>query len=168
MIIAALFRVSGLGWWQSRRARKAAAIEAAASARSGQALPSSTSETTDRKVHWARSPETSQLSSTTSSSSSLSSIIPPQPHTHHHHPHRAPSARYSPPFDLDPTVFYIALLFILIRTPHRREKLRKLVRFLVVGLPSSALAGVRGAALRVLLGKEGARGALKQEKLRRG
>ncbi|GAA6030149.1 hypothetical protein JCM8097_009287 [Rhodosporidiobolus ruineniae] len=164
VLIATLLRLTGLGWLQARRARRAAAKQAQVGGAPAVATP-----LTDRKVHWAASP----ASSSTTTSGSMSPAIPPQPHSHTH-PSSAvassPFSRPSPPpplFDLDPTVVYVFLLFLFIRTPRKRDKLRRLGRFVVLEGPRWAVQPARRAALRVLLGKEGARGALKLERARR-
>ncbi|GAA5851015.1 hypothetical protein JCM8547_009155 [Rhodosporidiobolus lusitaniae] len=156
LLVAMLVRVAGFGWLRSRKA-------------TASAVPAVPGASGDRKVHWASSAEGSSSTSASSSSSSLSAIVPPQPHTHHHV--RPPSPRSSlapsPLFDVDPTYVYLTLLFLIIRTPHRREKLRRLVRFLAVGGPAWALSGVRRGMLVLLLGKEAARGALREERAKK-
>ncbi|GAA5896949.1 hypothetical protein JCM6882_007314 [Rhodosporidiobolus microsporus] len=173
LVVAMLLRFTGLGWWQARRARALAAAEAEAARTSGVGLPPASSE---RKVHWAQqtAASPSPASSASSSSSSLSAVIPPQPHAHHAQPlppifTALPPAPPPPlPFNVDPTVIYLAFLFLLIRTPRRRDKVKRLVRFLTVGAPSWALARGRAAALSALLGKETAQGVLRQERAARG
>ncbi|BGP13285.1 hypothetical protein JCM10213_004945 [Rhodosporidiobolus nylandii] len=148
LLVAVLLRVSGLGWWQARRG---AALQVTRGVVAQKEPP-------DRKVHFAQTAVSSPSSS--SSSSALSSSVPPRPHPHHHHllvAHRAP-----PLFDLDPTVLYLAVLFLLVRTPQRRDKLKRLARFLVVGWPAWVFKAGRAAVLRLLLGREGARGALER------
>ncbi|GAA5831274.1 hypothetical protein JCM11251_007816 [Rhodosporidiobolus azoricus] len=170
LIVAMLLRFTGLGWWQARRARSLTA-EAARSSSDGR---SGSQPSKERKVHWAQQATTSSTpaSSASSSSSSLSAVIPPQVHAHHAHPLPPVDTRppVSPPlpFDLDPTVIYLLFLFLLIRTPNRREKAKKLARFFAVGVPTWALAKGREAALRALLGREQARGVLQQENAVRG
>ncbi|BGP22182.1 hypothetical protein JCM10295v2_001060 [Rhodotorula toruloides] len=162
LIVAMLLRITGLGWWQARKAR-AKALEAARAA--GGAGPAS-----DKKVHWVASNNGSPASSNSSSLTSVASIVPPAPHEHHHHPHAHPSAVAIPAqsfyfIDIDPSIFYLSVLFLIIRTPRRREKVKALCRFLAVGAPSWILAKGREAALMALLGREKAWALLEQERL---
>ncbi|GAA6000778.1 hypothetical protein JCM10207_004656 [Rhodosporidiobolus poonsookiae] len=165
LLVATLFRLTGLSWWQTRRLRARLKAEAAAAKSSTALTGGALKDVQDRKVHFATqiaalSPS-SASSSANSSSSSLSSIIPPQPHTQHP-PRLLPSAlpySTSPPppppvLDLDPTVVYLALLFLVVRTPHRRDKLKRLVRFLAVGAPVWSAKKARELALYALLGSE--------------
>lgn len=155
-----LLRITGLGWWQARKAR-AKALEAARAA--GTAGPSS-----DKKVHWVPSNNGSPASSNSSSMTSVASIVPPAPHEHHHsHAHSstvAVPAQSSYLIDIDPSIFYLSVLFLIIRTPRRREKVKALCRFLAVGAPSWTLAKGRELALLALLGKDRAQALLEQER----
>ncbi|BGP05337.1 hypothetical protein JCM10049v2_001142 [Rhodotorula toruloides] len=164
LIVAMLFRITGLGWWQARKAR-AKALEAARAAGGAGPVP-------DKKVHWVASNDGSPASSNSSSSTSIASIVPPAPHEHHHS-HAHPSAVAIPAqssyfIDIDPSIFYLSVLFLIIRTPRRREKLKALCRFLAVGAPSWTLAKGREGALMALLGREKARTLLEQERVARG
>lgn len=58
---------------------------------------------------------------------------------------------------VDPLYFYFALLFVIARTPGRRDKVKRLVRFSAIELPRRALERSRVLALRALVGKEKAK-----------
>ncbi|GJN87893.1 hypothetical protein Rhopal_000848-T1 [Rhodotorula paludigena] len=132
VLIALLLRITGFGWW---RAGRAAGLSSETVGRG---------RDTDKRVHWAESqtatplPGSSGSSSHSSSSSSLSAIVPPQPHHSHHAAHpSALAARATSPssgaaaaaasfIDVDPSFVYLFLLFLVVRTPRRREKLKSL------------------------------------------
>lgn len=105
------------------------------------------------KVHWAKSPSSS-YNNGSPSSSSTSSFVPAVP------PPR-PFASY---IDIDPLYFYFALLFVLIRTPNRRDKIKRLLRLSIVDTPRQALRESRAIALRLLVGKEKANLLIKELK----
>ncbi|GAA5901847.1 SEC14 family lipid-binding protein [Sporobolomyces salmoneus] len=55
---------------------------------------------------------------------------------------------------VDPLYLYFALLFVLVRTPNRRDKIKRFLRFSALDLPRRALQESKTIALRVLVGKE--------------
>lgn len=65
--------------------------------------------------------------------------------------------------DLDPSLLYLALLFLLLRTPDRLAKVGALSRALVVDVPVWTAATGRRWALRALLGRERAEAVLRAE-----
>ena len=93
-------------------------------------------------------------------------------HLHHQHLSSAlassSSSSPTPPppslIDVDPSVLYLMLLFIIVRTPDRKDKVKRLVRFLVVGVPTWSAAQARRLALRVLVGKARADALLNAER----
>ncbi|TNY24006.1 hypothetical protein DMC30DRAFT_388363 [Rhodotorula diobovata] len=180
VLLALLLRLTGFAWWRAWWARRLARLRRDAAAGK---------DPHDRRVHWVESnagspaAETaSAQSSASSSATSLSSIIPPQPHDHsHHHPSQRyphtqllnPSALRSPPnststttpfIEVDPSWMYLLLLFLVVRTPNRRDKLGRLARAVAVGAPAWAAGKARRATLRVLLGKEVAEQVLARER----
>ncbi|BGP53321.1 hypothetical protein JCM8202v2_000880 [Rhodotorula sphaerocarpa] len=175
--VAVLLRLTGLAWFRSWRSRR----------RAGGGALHSGHEAADKKVvHWQASPASA---SRDSSSSSLDSIAPPPPHgsprraasSHAHTPthaqpplssvlvHTATSSGSDPVFppntrlDLDPSLLYLALLFLLLRTPDRLAKVGALSRALVVDVPVWTAATGRRWALRALLGRERAEAVLRAE-----
>ncbi|GAA6004136.1 SEC14 family lipid-binding protein, partial [Rhodotorula paludigena] len=170
VLIALLLRITGIGWW---RAGRAAGFSSETVGRG---------RDTDKRVHWAESqtatplPSSSGSSSHSSSSSSLSAIVPPQPHHSHHAAHpSALAARATSPssgaaaaaasfIDVDPSFVYLFLLFLVVRTPRRREKLKSLVRFVAVGAPTWTASKARAGVLRLLLGREAAARVLAAER----
>ncbi|BGP37154.1 hypothetical protein JCM10450v2_001060 [Rhodotorula kratochvilovae] len=169
LVVALLFRLTGFAWWRDWWARRRGSEPASAHDAAGK-------DPNDKRVHWvesqAGSPASGQ-SSTSSSSTSLSSIIPPQPHEHHRAGASAlraqaqaqsPAAAAAAFIDVDPSWVYLFLLFLVVRTPHRREKLARVGRAVVVGAPTWAAGKARAAALRVLVGREAAQCLLAAER----
>ncbi|GAA5979238.1 hypothetical protein JCM10908_002851 [Rhodotorula pacifica] len=187
VIVGLLLRLTGLGWW--KRWREGRARVGAALGTGPGVLASETKDGSDKKVHWTSSTAGSTPSSShDSSSSSLSSIAPPPPpsgrgagahdsHSPHHpshhlhHQHLSSALVSSTPtsptplIDTDPSVLYLALLFIVIRTPDRKGKIKRVGRFLVVVVPTYAAAQARRLALRALVGKERADALLSAERV---
>jgi putative flippase GtrA len=181
VLVAVLLRLTGLGWWNrwwrqgaAGRCRNAAAAAAASGSEQHR-------DGSDKKVHWTTS---------SAASSSPDTVAPPPPptslgrcpvaHSPHHRSHHlhhqhlssalasSSSSSPTPPppslIDVDPSVLYLMLLFIIVRTPDRKDKVKRLVRFLVVGVPTWSAAQARRLALRVLVGKARADALLNAER----
>ncbi|KWU45647.1 hypothetical protein RHOSPDRAFT_32569 [Rhodotorula sp. JG-1b] len=181
VLVAVLLRLTGLGWWNrwwrqgAGRRRNAAAAAAASGSEQHK-------DGSDKKVHWTASPA--------AASSSLDTGAPPPPptslgrrpvaHSPHHRSHHlhhqhlssalasssssSPTSPSPPLIDVDPSVLYLMLLFIIVRTPDRKDKVKRLARFLVVGVPTWSAAQARRLALRVLVGKARADALLNAER----
>lgn len=168
-LIVVLFRLTGLGWWQEwrhRSAARSAGFGSVGDSKDGQ----------DKKVHWKTGTTGSSppVSSHDSSSSSLSSIAPPPPgahvpshHLHHQHLSSAlvPSSNSppSPLINIDPSVFYLTLLFLIVRTPDRIDKVKQLGYLLAVKMPTWSAAQARRILLQLLIGKARAEAVLRAE-----
>lgn len=131
-----LFKITGLGLLPQPRVVKQAVKEKDFEKHRGM------------KVHWAKSPTPSYNHSSTSSF--VPTVPPPRP--------------FASYVDIDPLYFYFALLFVLIRTPNRRDKIKRLMRLSVIDTPRQALQGSRAIALRLLVGKEKAKMLIKELK----
>lgn len=161
VFVAVLLRMTGLGWWRRWRQRRSAGLTTGEHHRDA---------ASDKKVHW-----TASATGSTSASPDESSPSPPPPfgpgsgpvpHAPHHRSHHlqhqhlssalvtSSSTSPSPLIDIDPAVLYLALVFVIVRTPDRTDKAKRLGRFLLVGFPTWSVAQVRGLALRLLVGKE--------------
>lgn len=96
------------------------------------------------KVHWVA--DTPGGSVPASSTSSLAS---------------SPSLPRSQLF-VDPLYLYFFVLFVLVRTPNRRDKVKRFLRALTIDVPRQAVQGLRALALRLLVGKERAHSLVKE------
>ncbi|GAA5932149.1 hypothetical protein JCM3775_004251 [Rhodotorula graminis] len=189
LLVALLLRLTGFAWWRSWWARRLAhstresdSVDAAVAAVAGK-------EPHDRRVHWAESQAgSSGASSGSSSATSLAAIASAQPHEHRF-PHAqllnpsalrssttssstapassawATSATTAPFIEVDPSYLYLCLVFLVLRTPNRRDKLKSLARGVAVGAPTWAAGKARRAALRLLVGREAAEAVLARERL---
>ena len=182
VLVAVLLRLTGFGWWNRWWRQGAGRRRNAAAAASGSEQHKDGS---DKKVHWTASPA--------AASSSLDTGAPPPPptstsmgtrpvaHSPHHRSHHlhhqhlssalassssssSPTSPSPPLIDVDPSVLYLTLLFIIVRTPDRKDKVKRLARFLVVGVPTWSAAQARRLALRVLVGKARADALLNAER----
>ncbi|GAA5936887.1 SEC14 family lipid-binding protein [Sporobolomyces koalae] len=75
----------------------------------------------------------------------------------------ATSNRTAYPY-VDPFYLYFAIVFVLVRTPNRRDKLKRLLKVSVVDVPRQGLQEARAIALRLLVGKDKANLLLKEIK----
>ncbi|GAA5879251.1 hypothetical protein JCM16303_003135 [Sporobolomyces ruberrimus] len=96
------------------------------------------------KVHWVA--DTPGGSVPASSTSSLAS---------------SPSLPRSQLF-VDPLYLYFFVLFVLVRTPNRRDKVKRFLRALTIDVARQAVQGLRALALRLLVGKERAHSLVKE------
>ncbi|GAA5876893.1 hypothetical protein JCM3774_000801 [Rhodotorula dairenensis] len=175
VLVAVLLRLTGLGWWRRwHQGRSSAGSGHAGSTGAGE----HPKDAPDKKVHWTAS----AAASTTASPDDSSPSPPPLPlgseagpvHAPHHRSHHlqqqhlasalvTASTSPSPLIDIDPSVLYLALLFVIVRTPDRKNKVKRLGRFLLVGFPTWSAAQARRLALRLLVGKERADALLNAE-----
>lgn len=177
VLVAILLRLTGLGWWNRWWRQGAAGLRRndAAAAASG----SEHKDGSDKKVHWTASPApSSSLHTVTAPPPTLPGARPvahsPHHRSHHlHHQHLSSALTSSssisptpppPLINVDPSVLYLMLLFIIVRTPDRKDKVKRLARFLVVGIPTWSAAQARRLALRVLVGKARADALLSAER----
>ncbi|GAA6061707.1 hypothetical protein JCM10212_004939 [Sporobolomyces blumeae] len=136
LLFAIVLRIPGLGWMPlgARRLKNGGGGATASGAKdkdgdSHRAM----------RVHWVESPSLSGAS-----------------HAGLGRPSSTTSHARTPPrlVEVDPVYVYILLVFVVARTPHRRDKLKRLLRLLCVDVPVSAAHGARAAALRMLVGRE--------------
>ncbi|GAA5955131.1 hypothetical protein JCM21900_001620 [Sporobolomyces salmonicolor] len=148
VVVGAILRITGLSWWQARRVQRAERL--------GIALGVKEADKRQAKVHWdeSRSSVPSSPPLTSSQPSSTSSFVPLQP----------PSRAFPSFVEIDPSYIYFLLLFLILRTPRRRDKLKALCRFIAIGAPTQAIQAARAGALRLLVGKEKARRLLQEIK----
>ncbi|GAA5876066.1 hypothetical protein JCM1840_002761 [Sporobolomyces johnsonii] len=148
VVVGAILRITGLSWWQARRVQRADQL--------GVSLGAKEADKRQAKVHWNESRSSTPSSSPLPSSlaSSTASFTPLQP----------PSRAFTSFVEIDPSYIYFLLLFLILRTPRRRDKLKSLCRFIAVGAPTRAIQAARAGALRLLVGKEKARGLLQEIK----
>lgn len=59
----------------------------------------------------------------------------------------------------------MTLLFLVMRTPNRRDKLKSLAHGVAVGAPTWVAGKARRAALRLLVGREAAEAVLAHERV---
>ncbi|GAA6009894.1 hypothetical protein JCM11491_000855 [Sporobolomyces phaffii] len=137
VIFATLFKLTGLGLLRPSRSNR---LESGAKK---EAKELETSK--PPKVHWA-----AQASNPSSGSPSMASPASLS----------SDGARY--PSFVDPVNLYLALLFIILRTPDRRQKLVRLARASTIDVPRQALGQARAIALRLLVGKERADALVKE------